>query len=67
MARRRKLATVFAYLTLECAALLGAPIRPEQIEEITRLLNQTQVVQVKEDDGGGDPPVPPAPAAPADS
>jgi hypothetical protein len=56
MARRRRFATVLAYLTLEFAALLGAPIRPEQIEEMTRLLNRTQVVYVEEDDNGGDPP-----------
>lgn len=61
MARRNRLATVFAYLTLELAALLGAPVRPEQIEEMTRLLNQTQVVYVEEEDNGGDPPDPPAP------
>lgn len=59
MARRRWLATVLAYMTLEMGALFGVPIRPAQIEEMTRLLNQTQVVYVEEDDNGGDPPDPP--------
>ncbi len=54
--RKRRLATVFTYLMLEVGALMGAPVRPEQIQEITRLLNQTQVAQVAERDAGGDPP-----------
>jgi hypothetical protein len=63
MARKLWLATAFTYLMLEYGALLGAPIRPEQIEEITRLFNQTQVTQVAERDAGGDPPDPADPEA----
>jgi hypothetical protein len=58
MARKRWLATVFTYLMLEVGALMGAPVRPEQIEEITRLLSQTVVSEVVERDAGGDPPDP---------
>jgi hypothetical protein len=58
MARKRWLATVFTYLMLEVGALMGAPVRPEQIEEITRLLSQTVVTEVVERDAGGDPPDP---------
>jgi hypothetical protein len=56
MARKRRIATVFTYLMLEVGALLGAPIRPDDIETITRLLNQTQVTELAERDAGGDPP-----------
>ncbi|HXU30006.1 MAG TPA: hypothetical protein VN851_05460 [Thermoanaerobaculia bacterium] len=43
---------------LEVGALAGAPIRPEDIENLTRVMNATQVVQVarRDDDGDGDPP-----------
>lgn len=58
MARKRWLATVFTYLMLELGALHGAPIRPEQIEEITRLLNRTVVTEVAQRDADGDPPDP---------
>jgi hypothetical protein len=61
MARKRWLATVFTYLMLEVGALMGAPVRPEQIEEITRLLSQTVVTEVVEHDAGGDPPDPSEP------
>lgn len=58
MARRRWLATALAYLTLEIGALLGVPVRLDQIEEMTRLLNQTQVTMTVDRDAGGDPPRP---------
>jgi hypothetical protein len=58
MACKRWLATVFTYLMLEAGALLGAPVRPEQIEEITRLLSKTLVTEVVRRDAGGDPPDP---------
>jgi hypothetical protein len=60
MVRKRRLAAVFTYLMLEVGALLGAPIRPDDIDTITRLLNQTQVTEVAERDAGGDPPDPAA-------
>ncbi len=55
MAKKRRLATIFTYLTLELGAMLGVPIRLDQIEEMTRLLNQAQmaqVVSVQREDGG---------------
>lgn len=58
MTRQRWLATVFTYLMLQVGTLLGAPIRPEEIQEITRLLSQTRVTQVVRRDAGGDPPDP---------
>ena len=56
MVRRRRLATVLAYLTLELGALLGVPIRLDQIEEMSRLLNQTVASGVEPRGGGGAPP-----------
>jgi len=56
MAKRRLLATLFTYLALELGVALGLPLRPEQIEELTRVLNQTQVVCVVKDEESGEPP-----------
>jgi hypothetical protein len=47
-----------AYLILELGALLGVPVRPDQIELMTRLLNQTQVTRVERGESGGEPPIP---------
>jgi hypothetical protein len=52
------LPTVLAYLTLELGALLGVPIRLDQVEAMTRLLQRTAVVQVEGRADGGDPPPP---------
>jgi len=57
MARKHRLATILAYLTLEMGAMFGVPVRLDQIEEMTRLLNQSQVVQTMREDAGGDPPL----------
>lgn len=56
MPKKRRLATIFTYLTLELGAMLGVPVRLDQIEEMTRLLTQTQVVCVVKDEASGDPP-----------
>jgi hypothetical protein len=56
MAKKRRLATILTYLTLEIGAMMGVPIRPEQIEELTRALNGTQVVHVVREEESGDPP-----------
>lgn len=56
MARRRRLATILAYLTLEVGALVGVAVRLDQIEEMTRLLNRTQVTWSTERDASGEPP-----------
>jgi len=61
MRRKRKLATLAAYLTLELGALLGVPVRLDQIEEMSRLLNQTRAAGLElRDDDSGDPPPEPA-------
>jgi hypothetical protein len=44
------------YGTLELGALAGVPTRPDQLEEITRLLNGTRIEWVRESDRDGDPP-----------
>lgn len=59
MARKRRLATILTYLTLEVGALLGVPVRLDQIEEMTRRLQRAPVEQVAVDQESGDPP--PAP------
>ncbi len=60
MARKKRnlLAKFFLYAMLEVGALAGAPIRPDDIENLTRAMSGTQVVQVarRENDGDGDPP-----------
>ena len=63
MERKRRLATILAYLTLELGALCGVPVRVDQIEEMTRLLNQTQVTCVQKREDSGDPPTPDEPAS----
>jgi len=61
MAQRHWLAKILMFLVLETGALVGVPMRPDQIEELTRILNQTAVVNVqrREDDGDGEPPTVP--------
>ncbi len=56
MAKKRRFATILTYLTLELGAMMGVPVRLDQIEEMTRLLNKAQIVHVVREDAGGDPP-----------
>jgi hypothetical protein len=56
MAKKRRLATILTYLTLELGAMMGVPVRLDQIEEMTRLMNRVQVVQIVKDEASGDPP-----------
>ncbi len=56
MRRKQWLGAVFVYLNLELAALLGVPVRPDQVAEMTRLLGQTTVARVERQDAGTDPP-----------
>ncbi len=53
---RRLLGTVLTYLTLEFAAMMGVPVRPEHIQEMTRLLKQSTAVRVERQHAGDDPP-----------
>lgn len=58
MARRGRLAKILVFLMLEAGALVGVPMRPDQIEDLTRLMNGTKLEQVvrRADDGDADPP-----------
>jgi len=57
MAQWHWLAKILMFLVLETGALAGVPMRPDQIEELTRIMNRTAVVDVqRQDDGDDDPP-----------
>lgn len=58
MAQRRWLTKVLVFVMLEAGALIGVPMRPDQIEDLTRLMNGTRLEQVvrRENDGDDDPP-----------
>ena len=57
MPQRRWLAKVLMFATLELGAMAGVPMRPDQIEELTRLMNKTRVVLAapEQTDGDGSP------------
>lgn len=53
-----RLRTVLVCAMLEYAAMMGAPMRPEEIEELMRQLNQPKLAHVLRDEsdpGDGDP------------
>lgn len=53
----RWLAKLVMFALLEVAALVGVPMRPDQIEELTRMMNRTAVtmpVRQKRSDPEGD-------------
>ena len=58
MARKKLWAKLFLFGMLELGAMCGVPIRPDEIERISRLMNSTAVVEVlrRTDDGDTDPP-----------
>lgn len=56
MAQRRWLAKMLMFLALEVGALVGVPLRPDDIEQISRLMHRTVAVEVLERDDEGDPP-----------
>jgi len=58
LANQGLLAKLLLYLTLELGALVGVPMRADEIEELTRLMNGTQVVRLVEREPDGDPPEP---------
>lgn len=56
---RRWCAQVLIYAVLELGALLGVPMRPSEIEEMTRRMNNAVAELVRpEEDPSGDPPGP---------
>jgi len=54
---RRKLRLLFVCAVLEWGVLVGAPMRPDEIEELMHQMNQTEVAHVlpSESDEGDDP------------
>lgn len=58
MARRRRLAKLLTYCMLEVGALVGVPIKLDEIERLTRLWNATVVECVAPGGENGDPPDP---------
>jgi hypothetical protein len=49
---------LFLFGLLELGAVCGVPLRPDDIERLSRLMNGTVVVEVagRTDDGDGQPP-----------
>ena len=53
-----RLRTILVCAMLEYAALIGSPMRPEEIEELMRQMNQPKLAHVlrdEDDSGNGDP------------
>ena len=53
-----RLRTILVCAVLEYAALVGSPMRPEEIQELMRNMNQPKLAQVipdENDHGDGDP------------
>jgi hypothetical protein len=55
---KRKLRALFLSLILGMGSALGAPMRPEEIEDLMHAMNQTRVCQIirEEHDEAGGPP-----------
>jgi hypothetical protein len=51
---KRKLRALFLCLPLLMGSLLGAPMRPEQIEELMRAMSQQKIVRTVADDNQND-------------
>lgn len=57
MSLKRYLRTIVTCALLEAGALMGAPMRVEQLQELLRALSQPKVAQTNpEEDQKGDPP-----------
>ena len=51
MSLKKKLAQALVYGLLSIGALCGVPMRPDQIEKIMRVMNETRITHVlKKDD-----------------
>lgn len=54
---KRTLAKILVYTVLELGSLLGVPIRPDDIEELARRMNNAVEEAARpEEDPSGDPP-----------
>ena len=49
MSWRKKLGKLMLLGMLEVGALAGAPIRPEEIEKLMNVMNQTRIVRVEKE------------------
>ena len=58
-----RLRTILACGMLEFAALTGMPLRPEEIKELLRTMNQPQLAHVLRDDSSGEGPEPEVPGS----
>jgi hypothetical protein len=47
---RQRLRTVFVCFVLEFGALIGLPMKPEEIEELMHMMNQPKIAQTTPDD-----------------
>ena len=54
---KRRAGQILIYATLEMGALMGVPMRPDDIEEMTRRMNNAVAEVARPDeDPSGDPP-----------
>jgi hypothetical protein len=53
MSLRKTLAKLFVFAVLQFGALVGVPMRPEEIEKLMNVMNRTKIVHVVKKD---DPP-----------
>jgi protein-S-isoprenylcysteine O-methyltransferase Ste14 len=62
---RKRLRTAFVCTFLQFGAMVGVPMRPEEIQELMRQMNAPKLAHLlpSEEDDGGEPP-PPRPSAP---
>ncbi len=58
MSLMKRLRVLFVCAVLEMGVLMGAPMRPEEIQELMHQMNQSTLAHVfpSENDDGGDPP-----------
>jgi len=60
-ALKRRLRVIFVCSILQWGALVGVPMRPDEIRELMQQMNQPKLAHVlpTEDNDGDDPPIPP--------
>ena len=56
MARRGTLAKLLTLCMLNLGALMGMPMRPEDIEALMRTMHGTTIEHIQEEEDDGDPP-----------
>lgn len=58
--KKSRFKTISLYMILELGALLGVPMRPDDVERMTRQLANAVVLVEEEGERQGDPPDPPS-------